>query len=156
MRSKISYFNKTIFWKNVTHFWPIWAVYSVVCFWRMPLSSYFNIRNIIENTGITEAERAYMKVMSALESLNLSMNTWLIFIFAILSSTAVFSYLYTSKSANMIHALPVRREELFVTNYLSGILFLLVPQMISFLLTVFIWFGSGITHLEYLDRKSVV
>jgi len=78
------------------------------------------------------------------------MNPWLLFIFAIVSGVAVFSYLYNSRSANMIHALPVRREELFVTNYLSGFLFMVVPQLVSFLLTVFVWFGNGITHLEYL------
>lgn len=150
MRSKISFFNNTIFWKNVTHFWPIWAIYSVICFWRMPVNSYFNIKSVTQMTGITAAERDYMKVMRVLEGMNLSLNTMIIFLFAIISSVAVFSYLYTSKNANMIHALPVRREELFVTNYFSGLLYLIVPQFISFLLTVFIWFGNGINHLEYL------
>lgn len=149
MRSKTSFFNRTIFRKNITHFWPIWVVYSILCIWSMPAYSYFNLRGL-NSVGMTATEKNYMKVMQALQGINLPMNLWVIFIFSIISAVAVFSYLYTSKSVNLIHALPVRREELFVTNYLSGILFLIIPQLVSFLLTVFVWFGSGITHLEYL------
>lgn len=149
MRSKTSFFNKTIFRKNITHFWPIWVLYSIFCIWSMPVYSYFNMRGY-DKAGYTASELAYMKIWRAIEGMNWSMNPWLLFIFAIVSGVAVFSYLYNSRSANMIHALPVRREELFVTNYLSGFLFMVVPQLVSFLLTVFVWFGNGITHLEYL------
>lgn len=149
MRSKTSFFNKTIFWKNITHFWPIWALYGVLCIWSMPVCSYFNIRTY-NNAGYTEAELAYLKVWRALEGMELSMNPWILFGVAIISAVAVFSYLYNSRSVNMIHAMPVCRVELFVTNYLSGFLFMVVPQLVSFLLTVFVWFGNGITHLEYL------
>lgn len=149
MQSKTSFFNKTIFRKNITHFWPIWVLYSIFCIWSMPVYSYFNIR-CYDNAGYIASELAYLKVWRALEGIQLSMNPWILFTFAIISAVAVFSYLYNSRSANMIHALPVRREELFVTNYLSGFLFMIVPQLVSFLLTVFVWFGNGITHLEYL------
>lgn len=149
MRSKISFFNRTIFRKNITHFWPIWVLYSILCIWSMPIYSYFNLRNY-NGAGLTATEQSYMKVINALDGFDLSMSAWVIFIFSISSAVAVFSYLYTSRSVNMIHALPVRREELFVTNYLSGILFMLIPQLVSFLITVFIWFGNGINHLEYL------
>ena len=30
MKSKISFFNKTIFKKNVTLYWPIWGIYSLI------------------------------------------------------------------------------------------------------------------------------
>ena len=143
MRSKISFFNRTIFRKNITHFWPIWVLYNILCIWSMPIYSYFNLRNY-NGAGLTATEQSYMKVINALDGFDLSMSAWVIFIFSISSAVAVFSYLYTSRSVNMIHALPVRREELFVTNYLSGILFMLIPQLVSFLITVFIWFGNGI------------
>lgn len=149
MRSKTSFFNQTIFRKNMTHFWPIWVLYSILCIWSMPIYSFFNIRNY-NSAGLNAEEQSYTRMLSVLEGFDLSMNATVIFIFAIASAVAVFSYLYTSRSVNMIHALPVRREELFVTNYVSGILFMLIPQLVSFLITVFIWFGNGITHLEYL------
>ena len=55
---------------------------------------------------------------------------------ALLCAMAVFSYLYASRSVGMLHALPLRREGLFLTNYLSGLLFLLLPNLAVFLLAL--------------------
>ena len=149
MRSKISFFNKTIFWKNITHFWPIWVIYSMVCFWCMLGYFFLNTRNY-NDASMTSTEQTYLKIVRALDGIEFSINPWIVFAFSIVSAIAVFSYLYTSRTANMMHALPVRREELFVTNYLSGILFMLVPQVLTFLLAIFVWFANGMNQLEYL------
>ncbi len=50
----------------------------------------------------------------------------------------------------MIHSLPVCRESLFITNVLSGICFLIIPQAIAFLGGVLICFLEQMTHLKYL------
>ena len=34
MKSKTSCFNKTIFRKNMTRFWPVWAVYLAYLFFQ--------------------------------------------------------------------------------------------------------------------------
>lgn len=149
MQPKTSLFNKTIFRKNLTHFWPVWVLYSLLCIWLLPTATYFRLRNA-DNSLLAEADRSYDRLIHAVDSIQASANTGLIFVFAIISAAVVFSYLYTGKSAHMIHALPVRREELFVTNYLSGLLFLIVPQAAVFLITVCLWFANGITRLEYL------
>ena len=57
-------------------------------------------------------------------------------LFGLLCAMAVFSYLYASRSVGMLHALPLRREGLFLTNYLSGLLFLLLPNLAVFLLAL--------------------
>jgi ABC-2 type transport system permease protein len=38
MRSKTSFFNRTVFLKNFTRFWPIWALYLVVWILLMPVA----------------------------------------------------------------------------------------------------------------------
>ena len=38
MKSKISFFNKTIFWKNVTLYWPIWGIYTLALFISQPVT----------------------------------------------------------------------------------------------------------------------
>ena len=48
--------------------------------------------------------------------------------FGCLGAMALFSYLMNSRSAGMIHALPIRREGLFLTNWLSGLSFFLLPN----------------------------
>lgn len=72
------------------------------------------------------------------------------FVFAAAMALAVFSYLYTAKNANMIHALPVNRLELFVTNYLSGLSFLVIPQIITFFISVIVCLANGITLIQYV------
>ena len=37
MKSKISFFNKTIFIKNVTLYWPIWGVYTIGLMFFQPV-----------------------------------------------------------------------------------------------------------------------
>lgn len=45
MKSKISCFNKTIFKKNVTHFWPIWLVYMGYLVFALPVNLWLNMAN---------------------------------------------------------------------------------------------------------------
>ena len=63
---------------------------------------------------------------------------------------ALFSYLFSAKSANLIHALPVTRKELYFTNVLSGFTFLFIPQLITFMVTVVVCLANGITQVEYV------
>lgn len=102
-----------------------------------------------------EAERAVERTDSYVNLMNGVMSPILPFLVAVVVAMALFSYLYNAKSANMIHSLPVRREELFVTNYLSGLLFMAVPQVIATLLGVFVCAAVGITELQYLMLSLV-
>lgn len=56
---------------------------------------------------------------------------------------ALFSYLYQSRSACMIHSLPIRREGLFLTNYISGLLFFAVPHTAVALLLLLVELAAG-------------
>ncbi|MFI3251460.1 MAG: hypothetical protein R3Y07_10955, partial [Eubacteriales bacterium] len=53
------------------------------------------------------------------------------FLFGLFGAMCAFRYLYDGKSANMIHSIPTRREGLFLTQYLAGACFLLVPNLIN-------------------------
>lgn len=46
MRSKTSYFNETVFWKNITHFWPVWLIYTILLLCMVPL-------RLLVNSGIS-------------------------------------------------------------------------------------------------------
>lgn len=58
------------------------------------------------------------------------------FCFGVFIAMAVFSYLYTSRSACMMHALPISRKTLYFTNYLSGLSMLLIPNLVILVLTL--------------------
>lgn len=146
MQSKTSYFNKTLFFKNITHYWPIWTAYLLVCLFRLPLALYRNLN--AQAVDVTDIEAFRLSQFE--ETITSALQPFPFFLFACIAAVAVFSYLYQSRSAYMIHSLPVCRESLFITNVLSGICFLVIPQIIAFLAGIFICFLQQMTQLEYL------
>ena len=147
MKSKTSCFNKTIFKKNITHFWPIWLVYIGYLLFILPISLWLNMAGYNRWDTYTQAQ----KQLSALnDTLNAAINPAVTFVFAGIAILAVFSYLYSARNANMIHALPVNRLELFVTNIMSAGAFLIIPQTIVFVITVFVCIAARITYIQYI------
>ncbi len=133
--------NKTIFKKTVLRFWPIWALYLVIMIFTLPVSLFNNLRHVWRFSdemiplSVYEETLNADKMSSLINALDANLVPVLLGIFAIISAVAVFSYLYSARSCNMMHAFPIKRSELFATNYIAGFLFLLVPQIIVFLLT---------------------
>ncbi|MGN1175353.1 MAG: hypothetical protein ACI4S1_07840 [Roseburia sp.] len=149
MQSKISFFNKTIFKKNITHYWPLWLGYLIISLFEIPFAIYLSGRGM-EYYGYTgetlKAEQTYQYV----NQMKTLIEPGVLFLAALLAAMIMLSYLYNSRSANMFHSLPLRREELFFTNYLSGLSFLLIPKLIATFLGVFVCAAVGITELQYL------
>lgn len=147
MKSKTSFFNRTIFKKNVTHFWPIWVAYLGIMLLIGPLNIWQSATTEWYYEYYDEASRMYEIMYSAVQMM---IDPITIFVFAGAVALVVFSYLYSAKNANMIHALPVNRFELYVTNYLSGLSFLVFPQMITFFVSVLVCLANEITCIQYL------
>lgn len=146
MKSKTSYFNRTIFLNNITRFWPIWALYLVILLFGMPIKLFLNTQlNISSVENVAGRKLDYM-----LNCVDSNLMPMTVFLFSILCAVAVFSYLYSTRNCYMIHALPVKRGELFLTGYLNGLLFMIVPQVITFLLTLFVCVVNNVTSVEYL------
>lgn len=124
MRSAKSWFNVTLFLKNMTRFWPIWGLYLVIWLFLLPV-------NLI--LGNSPALRfAQGVVLRTIPHAGLAMSV----VFALLAACAVWSYLYNNRSACLMHSLPIRREGLFLTNFLSGMAFFVGPNLAVFLLTL--------------------
>ena len=128
MRSGTSYFNMTLFRKNLARFWPIWGLYALI--WVVLLPAGVLLRRDVWDKG-----NAWEFPLVLLDG-SRNMALVLAFLFGILCAMAVFSYLYSARSVGMLHALPMRREGLFLTNYLSGLAFLWVPNFAVFLLAL--------------------
>ena len=148
MQSGTSCFNKTIFKKNITHFWPIWGIYLVFLLYALPLTLLLSTEN--PGTGAKAAKQiAEDNLARYTTCLGGALTPMFVFVAATVCAMTVFFYLYQNRSANMIHALPVSRKELYVTNVVSGFLFLIVPQILTFVITAFVCFARDISRLEY-------
>ena len=64
-------------------------------------------------------------------------------VYAILCAMAVWSYLYNARSVGLMHTLPIRREGLFLTNLLSGLVMMAIPYAVTGVLTVLVTMLSG-------------
>ncbi len=124
MRSVTSWFNVTLFKKNLKRFWPVWALYLVIWMIHFPIGLIMGNHNADRFAGRT--------VLNSVVNMGLPM----VIVFSLLAAMAVWSYLYNNRSACLMHQLPIRREGLFLTNYLSGLTFMVGPNIIVFVLTL--------------------
>lgn len=150
MQSRISCFNKTIFKKNILHFWPVWLGYTLFLTFMMPFRILVTTTNPANAKAAGVENLASNNLFAFADALDDSLNASWVFAVALICAMAVFHYMYFQKSINMIHSLPVNRTQLYVTNYVSGLLFLMVPQCLTFLVTSFVCLIKDITDLKFL------
>lgn len=147
MKSKTSCFNTTILKKNISHYWPVWILFLCYLMLILPVNIWMSATSRYTYENVPVLVR-YQQIIG--EVIRGAITPAPIFLFAAVAALVVFSYLYTAKNANMIHALPVNRLELFVTNYVSGLLFLLIPELLAFVTAVIVCLAHQITCIEYL------
>lgn len=146
MRSGTSFFNSTLYKKNMARFWPIWAVYALIWAFLMPLQ-FLTLSASYDNQY--DLAQAFARQANSIPQL-LTGGNFIAFGAGVVCAMAVFSYLYASRSACMMHALPMDRKSLFFTNYLSGLSFLLLPNAAIFLSTLALEVLFGCVNLTAL------
>lgn len=145
MRSKTWFFNPTLFRKNLTRFWPIWAIYGAI--WTLLLPAHvFTTQVEVLRSGVPQLERLQRIADRYVLTYTAEAGVLLAFVFGLLSAMAVFSYLYNARAAGLMHTLPIRREGLFLTNWLSGYCFLLLPHLAVALLLVLTEAAAGVLN----------
>lgn len=137
MRSVTSYFNSTLYRKAMSRYWPLWVFFGGIWLFVIPL----NLLNLGMNYGrygygATEYASWIAKQARNIPMNSLGMGVGLTMFYAVLCAMAVFGYLYNSRSACMMHALPPRREALFLSHYLAGLSFLVLPLVSVALITL--------------------
>ena len=144
MKLRTSFFNPTVFFKDITRYFPVWGLYLI-------------------GGGLT-----LMTSMLALLTLddafaggvlsNIQAMSFVNMIYAIISAQLLFGDLFKARHCNMLHAMPLRREAWFTTHFLAGLLFSFVPNfLLSLPITLFcgrhwyvglVWLVSA--DLQYL------
>ncbi len=145
MKLRTSCFNKTAFWKAITRFAPLWAVYFI--------GGVLIMLTVTQRSG-EQAHHYSASFTAATIGYFAAING----IYAGLAAQLLFGDLFNSRMCNALHAMPLRRETWFFTHLLAGLAFSIVPNTLGILLILprlgafwfvaFLWL-LGMT-LEYL------
>ena len=145
MQSRTSFFNITLFRKNLTRFWPLWGMASFAGA-LFPLALLLQLMRrenfYMWNDPLSFTEMYYNVAAYAVPVISL--------MYAVLCAEAVWSYLYNSRSVGLAHTLPIRREGLFFTNFLSGMAMMLIPYVVIGALCVLVSAVGGCFDLKGL------
>lgn len=113
MKSRISFFNRTAFRKDLTRFAPAWGLYAVglllVYAVLMIENTYYRARNLADLM-------AFMAVLN--------------FGYGILNAQLLFGDLFNARMCNALHAMPLRRETWYGTHLAAGLSFSIVPNFV--------------------------
>lgn len=151
---KKGWFSPALFRKNFTRFWPLAALYTFIQFLCLPVELATEVGGTISYGG--NASQTVMGDLLGMGILSVPMGA----VFGLLTAMALFSYLMNARAAGMLHALPIRREGLFLTNWVSGLCFFALPNALAALagLGVEAYFGAvqaGLT-LRWFALHTVI
>lgn len=142
MRSATSFFDKTLFRSQLKHTWPLWLGYTALWLFLVPVALFSELS-------------AYQGSYSAADASSLLLNAgvrggvFISFVFGLFFAMLSFSHLTQSRATNGFHALPVRRETIFLTAYLTGLFCQVSSILVTFLL------GAAVSAPLHLSFWSV-
>ena len=147
MTSRISCFDRAVFRRALKKTAPVWILYTLYEL-LLPLRLFSFCRGL--SSGTDDFLVQIEKTLLGYAPLNASL---IPFLLGGLLAWVLFSWLFRAGTAYFYAALPVRRETLFLTNYLTGILLCAAPALLSSLL---LWaVGAGFGAAAFVPAMQV-
>ena len=142
MRSATSFFDKTLFRSQLKHTWPLWLGYTALWLFLVPVMLFSELSAY--QLGYSAADASYLLLNTGVRG-----GVFISFFFGLFFAMLAFSHLTQSRATNGFHALPVRRETIFLTAYLTGLFCQLSTILVTFLL------GAAVSAPLHLSFWSV-
>jgi len=111
-----------MFRKTVSRFWPLWAAYLAVLLLMLPLGLSNDLQ--YDSTISIADVQQYLYTMT-------QASVGDAFVMAPIAAMCVFSHLYNDRHTGAYASLPIKRENIFLSCTLAG----LIPQLLSGLIT---------------------
>ena len=137
MQSVTSYFNRELLRGALQRTWPLWAAYTLIWLLLLPVTIFIRLsdRHIVYSRPTLSYE---------LLSTGLPSGAMMAAVFGIFFAMALFAYLTNPRATNGMHAMPIRREGLFLTHYLAGLFCQVVTLLVSFALAALVTAAFGV------------
>ena len=145
MKSSRLSFNTSIAQNTLRRCWPLWAAYLGFLLVTFPLPLLSEIRTARGRSGVSllyvcREQIAQMAVFQALAGMAV----------AVLTVMLLFGYLYNSRGNTLMNSLPIRRESLFLTLYLTGLIPMLLCELLVMGLTILLTAAYDIGTVWFL------
>lgn len=142
MRSATSFFDKTLFRSQLKHTWPLWLGYTALWLFLVPVALFSELSAY--QGGYSASDASYLLLNTGVRG-----GVFISFVFGLFFAMLAFSHLTQSRATNGFHALPVRRETIFLTAYLTGLFCQLSTILVTYLL------GAAVSAPLHLSFWSV-
>lgn len=138
MKSKTSLFNRGVSLNLLKRYWPLWLGYFVLLLLVTPAV----LSGRVDRLALGEMLN-YTLLNTGVDVVYISM------VVGVLSAMAMFNYLYSTKSCGMMNMLPIRRETMFLTAFLTGLMPLLAADVLVMLITG-LFYGGRLVYCKTL------
>lgn len=138
MKLKTSFFDPALLKKNLSRFSPAWILTLVGMILFLPVSLMIALQQeipVVYEITLPRLQRSLREVADA--------GPFFAIVCALIFAGLLFKYLHKTRAAYMMHAFPMTRTCLYCTNVVSGLLFWLVPTLVTGLLTQIILSANG-------------
>ena len=174
MIMKNSLFSKSLFISNIKRYWIIPFIVAIILFLLVPFNIMLDDETNVNNTQYIKELGSYLNdeninimadnygELTVEEKLFSSVNPLILLIFPVIISIQIFKYLQKNTSTTFIHGLPLSKKQIYITNFFSGIVLLLIPYIINFIVLLIIKPFTGIgeyilipTLLKWLGTNTL-
>ena len=138
MKSKTSLFNKGVALNLLKRYWPLWISYFVLLLLVTPAVLSGRVDRLAPGEMLN-----YTLLNTGVDVVTISMAV------GVLAAMAMFNYLYSTKSCGMMNMLPIRRETMFLTAFLTGLMPLLAADVLVMLITA-LFYGGRLVYFKTL------
>ncbi|TXC89267.1 hypothetical protein FS935_17480 [Metabacillus litoralis] len=128
MKSKKSFFKPIVVKQDLRQHGWICIVYFILLLFALPL----------EMLQLADREYIIFSDYKNYFMINTEIQAIILFSIPIACGLLIFRYLQTEASVDTAHSLPIRRETLYVSHIISGLLLLLIPILLTSCITFFV------------------
>ena len=136
MKSKTSSFNRTLITSLWKRFWPLFGAYFTIWLLLLPLPLGNMLAWNLRNADHNNASDIFASVGQTILNGGVSAGTVMSIIFCVLVAMAAFSYLYNARSVSMMGSLPIKREGIFLSQFIAGLSMMLMINVVIFLISL--------------------
>ena len=138
MKSKTSLFNQGVSLNLLKRYWPLWSGYFALLLLVTPAALSGRVDRLAPGEMLN-----YTLLNTGVDVVMISM------VMGVLAAMAMFNYLYSTKSCGMMNMLPIRRETMFLTAFLTGLVPLLAADVLVMLITA-LFYGERLVYCKTL------